>query len=442
MVRCRSGGCKRTHKREARGRQGFQRCPSVLASGSPEGAPVPQSWQAGVQRAQPSSYQYFPPPFLEGAPADGPGLGSGSPEGAPFGRGLGVSPEFISVLPSHPGIPPTSSLRAQRSNPGAGKRESRGRSPLAGVWGCPPEYQYFPVTAPNPGAGPGRKGPGGWSEPLVHISTSPSQGARGMAFPLLHRGSEAIRGLSRPSWQGSGGVPQVHISIPPWHSPYPSLRAQRKRDAAASGWPAEAWPSRLAIPGQAGVQRASPFWQGSGGVPEFISVLPFPSRLPPTPSLRAQRSNPGGWQAGVQRAQPFGRGLGVSPEFISVLLLPPWHSPYLVIASAAKQSGGWQAGVQRAQPFGRGLGVSPYPANSIAAKQRRRVQTGCRPLAECLGGLSVVAVSKAPLPPRGPGGWSEPVLSAKPRIAPRLDAPFWQGSGGVPSSYQYHPPSP
>ena len=223
MVRCRSGGCKRTPKREARGRQGFQRCPSVLASGRPEGARgssgVPQSWQAGGQRAP-------------GVPA-------------------------VSLSP--------------------GKRESRGRSPLAGGWGCPPEFSIFSPLPRRKGARGmvratieakpriagvqrGAALAGVWGCPPVHISTPlpipPSP------YSITASAAKQSGGLASGSpegaalWQGSGVSTSSYqyFSSHPGIPPTSSLRAQRSNPG---GW-------------QAGVQRDAALWQGSGCPPAVL----------------------------------------------------------------------------------------------------------------------------------------------------------------------------
>ena len=206
MVRCRSGGCKRTPKREARGRQGFQRCPSVLASGRPEGARgssgVPQSWQAGGQRAPGVPAVSLSPGKRESRGRQGfqrcPSvLASGSPEGwgcpPPFLAGVWGCPPGVwgyprssyQYSPSHPAFPLLHHCERSEAIRGAGKRESRGRSPLAG-WGCP----------------------------RVHISTSlpipPSPYSRHCER------SEAIRGLGSGSPEGAAlwqGCTTGHMGV-------------------------------------------------------------------------------------------------------------------------------------------------------------------------------------------------------------------------------------
>ena len=264
MVRCRSGGCKRTHKREARGRQGFQRCPSVLASGRPEGARgssgVPQSWQAGGQRApgvpavslSPGKRESRGRPFGRGWGCPSV-LGSGRPEGGALWQSPQSSYQYSS---SHPGIPPTSSLRAQRSNPGGWQAGVQRAQPLAGVWGCP----------------------------LVHIST-----------PL-----PSTRALS--SWEAGVQRAALEQGFPLQYSPsHPAFIHHCERSEAIRG------------AGKRESRGRSPL-AGVWGCPPVHISTPLP--IPPSPySITASAAKQsGGWEAGVQRAPPFGRGLGVSPS--------------------------------------------------------------------------------------------------------------------------------
>ena len=163
MVRCRSGGCKRTPKREARGRQGFQRwssrgrrdCPSVLASGSPEGAMCPP--------------EFHNPGFS---------VWQGESRGAPpLWQGVHIS----------------------RVSPP--KRESRERH-------SPSTYQYFFIP-PSPYS---IKEGGQRDGPSPNASAAKQSG-----------GWQAGVQRATALWQGSGGG--VHMSLP--DSPYLSLRAPR-----------------------------------------------------------------------------------------------------------------------------------------------------------------------------------------------------------------------
>ena len=161
--------------------RGLEESPPALLYRTPEGAAtwqgsggVSQYFQAGVQRAQPSGRGLgeSPPALLcrtpEGA-ATWQGSGgvpqyfqAGVQRAQPPGRGLKVSPSTsIGGLqrPQPPG-------RGLGVSPSTSKRESRGRSHLAGVWGC---------------------------------------------LPVLPSGSPEGAAI----WQGSGGVPQTLFLLPP-----------------------------------------------------------------------------------------------------------------------------------------------------------------------------------------------------------------------------------
>ena len=224
-----------------------------------------------------------------------------------FGRGLGVSPAFISMSPCRTresrgaqplwqgsgGVPsPYSySLSPQRGSP-------EGAAALAGVWGCPQPIFVLPQSSTRESRG---------RRPLAGVWGCPPLSAR----PGAERGSP--EGRSR---FGRGlGVSPAHIRTP----------------------------SVL----NAGVQRAPSFGRGLGMSPAHIR----------TPSVL---------KAGVQRAPPFGRGLGVSPAHIrtpSVLkagvqrgtasLAGVWGCPAFISTSPCRtrESRGRRL-------FGRGLGVS------------------------------------------------------------------------------------
>ena len=122
------GVSPRHSKRESRGRSlpGAWGCPPDIPSRSAVGAAfwrgwgVPQTFQAGVQRAQPS------------------------------GRGTGGVPQYFFLLP----LLPRHCEPAKQSG-AAGKRESRGRSHLAGELGVSPRpFSYSPFLS--------GRGPGGW----------------------------------------------------------------------------------------------------------------------------------------------------------------------------------------------------------------------------------------------------------------------------------------
>ena len=137
---------------------GLPGAPQALQGGRacPEGA---APWQGSGGVPQSSNL----PPFLEGrGQGDGP---SPNRSAAPASReSRGVQPHwqeawrmclhnlllFTFPLPSRKGA--RGMVRATRlprrfapRNDAAWQQESRGRSPLAGVWGCPPEISLFPL---------------------------------------------------------------------------------------------------------------------------------------------------------------------------------------------------------------------------------------------------------------------------------------------------------
>ncbi len=147
--------------------------------------------EAGVQRAQPfgrglgvsprvlicSPLPTHPPrPRLPRrfTPRNDRAGGSRRPEGAApaSGESRGVQPHWQAVwrmclhilhfctfpLPERKGVGGWSKPSLRQLSP---KQASRGRRPLAGVWGCPPECSFAPPFLAG-------RGPGGWCVPQLY----------------------------------------------------------------------------------------------------------------------------------------------------------------------------------------------------------------------------------------------------------------------------------
>ena len=187
--------------------------------------------------------------------------------------------------------------------------------------------------------------------------------------PTLLRTSSVLKaGVQRaqPHWQVSGGVPQPFFVLP-----RSSKRESRGRRPLAGVWGCPPTHLRTSSVLKAGVQRAPP-WQVSGGVPQPFFVLPRSSKR----ESRGRRPLAGVWGC----------------------------SPTLLRTSAVHK-----AGVQRAPPFGRSLGVFPNPALYFRGPESGSPEGAA--LWQESGGVPQRPLLSSPfLPGRGPGGWSEPPL--------------------------------
>ena len=146
-------------------------------------------------------------------------------------------------------------------------------------------------------------------------------------------------------------------------SPRPSKRASRGRSHLAGELGVSPRPSKRASRGRS-------LLAGAWGCPPVLLSTP-----PPTPPLRAQRSNPGRrgsgrpegaaiWRgnwgcppdllSGRPEGAAFWQGPGGVPQYFFLLPLLPRHCE----RSEAIRGGG-EAGVQRAQPSGGGTGGVP-----------------------------------------------------------------------------------
>ena len=151
---------------------------------------------AGVWGCPPDFITFFPLPSRKGARGI---VRTPFVANPPSGESRGVQPLWQGFL----GVSPSTY-----------KRESRGRRPLAGVWGCPPDFIiFFPL--------PRRKGARGIVQtPFV---TNPPQAGSPERCNLSGRGFRGCPlALARGNpegaalWQGSGGVPQTSLFSSPF----------------------------------------------------------------------------------------------------------------------------------------------------------------------------------------------------------------------------------
>ncbi len=158
--------------------------PAILKAGVQRDAvPLP-----GGLEVSPSTYSYFPAILKAGVQRD-----------AAHCRGSGGVPQHVFVLPRHPqsgsaeGRSPTARRSGGcppariRTSPPSSKRECRGRRPLPGVWGCPPE---FTILSPLP-SGKGAGGMVGATIEAAHLK----QESNGAAVQRECRGRRPLPGV-------------------------------------------------------------------------------------------------------------------------------------------------------------------------------------------------------------------------------------------------------
>ena len=199
-----------------------------------------------------------------------------------------------------------------------GARASRGRRPLAGVWGCPPAHKGSP-------AGIAAR----WQE-VWRVSPSAQGESSG----------------DRPRWQEVWRV---------------SASAQGESSGDRPLWQ-EVWRVSVSAPGESRGDR--PLWQEVWRVSLSRNTYSPRDYLPP--SLRAQRGNPGWGSGSPEGIAPSGRRSGGCPSRALLICPLPERKGARGMVRATNEAGltltriwGGGAGVQRAPPSGRGLGVSP-----------------------------------------------------------------------------------